>query len=113
MATSKLSGKELRNIGLPEGRVIGTAIKVMEEHFKGKSKKMKLELLSRLVKSPALYLKHEKLGPIAKGLIIKTEHNETLSLNKKRTEYAIFGAEGIEAGAINQMDRCWREQLLA
>jgi len=104
MATTKLSGKDLRTIGLPEGKVIGTTLKVMEEHYKGKSKKMKLELLSRLVKSPALYLKHEKLGPIAKGLIIKTEHNETLSLNKKRTGYVIFGAEGIEPGAINQME---------
>ncbi|MEM9337321.1 MAG: RtcB family protein [Bacteroidota bacterium] len=104
MATTRLSGKELRNIGLPEGKVIGTAIEVMEQHYKGKSKKSKLELLSRLVKEPALYLKHEKLGSVAKGLIIKTEHNEPLSLNKKRTEYAIFGAEGIEPGAINQME---------
>ena len=79
MATTKLSGKDLRKIGLPEGRVIGTAIEVMEEHYKGKSKKLKLELLSKLVNTPGLYLKHEKLGPIAKGLIIKTEHNETLS----------------------------------
>lgn len=104
MATTKLSGKDLRNIGLPEGRVIGTAIEVMEKHYKGKSKKAKLELLTRLVKSPALYLKHETLGPIAKGLIIKTEHNSTLALNPKRTEYAVFGAEGIEPGAINQME---------
>ncbi len=104
MATAKLSGKELRHIGLPEGRVIGTAIEVMERHYKGKSKKFKLELLSKLVNMPGLYVKHDKLGPIAKSLIIKTEHNETLSLTKKRTDYAIFGAEGIEAGAVNQME---------
>lgn len=104
MATSKLSGKDLRGIGLPEGKVIGTTVEVMEMHYKGKSKKFKLDLLTRLVNAPALYLKHEKLGAIAKGLIIKTEHNETLSLNKKRTEYAVFGAEGIQPGAINQME---------
>ncbi len=94
----------MRNIGLPEGRVIGTAIEVMEKHYKGKSKKLKLELLSKLVKVPGLYLKHEKLGPIAKGLIIKTEHNETLSLSKKKTDYTTFGADVIEPGAIHQME---------
>lgn len=104
MATSKLTGKELRKIGLPEGRVIGTAIKVMEMHFKGKSKKFKLDLLERLFKSPGLYLKHDKLGPIAKSLIIKTEHNETIGLGKKMAEYSVYGAEGIEPGAINQME---------
>lgn len=104
MATTKLSGKELRKIGMPEGRAIGTAIEVMEKHYKGKSKTFKLELLTRLVKSPAFYLKHEALAPVAKSMIIKTEHNQTLRLNDKRTDYAVFGAEGIEQGAIHQME---------
>lgn len=104
MATTKLTGKELRKLGFPEGKVIGTAMRVLDEHFKGKSKKHKLELLERLFKNPALYLKHEKLGPIAKGLIIKTEHNETLALRDKRVPYSIYGGEDIDIGAINQME---------
>ena len=104
MATTKLTGKELRKLGYPEGKVIGTAVKVMEEHYKGKSKKHKLELLGRVFKNPALYLKHENLGPVAKALIIKTEHSETIPLKKAREGYAIYGAEGIAPGAINQME---------
>ncbi|UII21276.1 RtcB family protein [Fulvivirga ligni] len=104
MATTKLTGKELRQLGYPEGRAIGEAIKAMENSYKGKSKKFKLELLTRVVQNPALYLKHENLAPVAKSLIIKTEYNETLELNKKRIPYQTYGAEGIEAGAVNQME---------
>lgn len=104
MATTKITGKELRKLGYPEGKVIGFAMKVLEEHYKGKSKKHKLELLERVIKNPEFYAKHEQLAPIAKSLIIKTEHNKTLELNKNRLDYRIYGEEGIEPGAINQME---------
>lgn len=104
MATTKISGKELRQLGYPEGKVIGIAMKVLENKYKGKSKKHKLELLERVIKSPEFYLKHDSLAPVAKSLIIKTEHNETVELNKNRLDYQIYGAEGIEPGAINQME---------
>ncbi|MEQ8243109.1 RtcB family protein [Fulvivirga sp.] len=104
MATIKLTGKELRAIGYPEGRIIATVMNVMEEEYKGKSKKFKLELLSRVLASPALYVKHEQLGPIAKGLIIKKEPGKSIELNKHRKEYNVYGLEGIEPGAINQME---------
>ncbi|MEQ9166966.1 MAG: RtcB family protein, partial [Fulvivirga sp.] len=95
MATIKLTGKELRAIGYPEGRIIATVMNVMEEEYKGKSKKFKLELLSRVLASPALYVKHEQLGPIAKGLIIKKEQGKYIELNKHRKEYNVYGLEGI------------------
>ncbi len=54
MATAKLTGKDLRQIGYPEGKVIGFAMKALEAHYKGKSKKLKLELLKRVIEAPAL-----------------------------------------------------------
>ena len=104
MASNKLTGKELRKLGYPEGKVIGIAIKVMDEHFRGKSKLHKKDLLKRVVAEPAFYLKHATLGPIAKSLIIKRDHNETLELNTHRIPYQIYGGEGIEMGAVNQME---------
>lgn len=94
MATSKLTGRELRQLGYPEGKAIGIALKTMESHYKGKSKKLKLDLLQRVAENPAFYQKHEMLAPIAKGLIIKREHNETLPLNDLRIPYQIYGIEG-------------------
>ncbi len=104
MATTKLTGKELRGLGYPEGKVIGIALKVMEAHYKGKSKKLKLELLQRVIENPAFHVKNELLAPIAKSLIIKTEHNDVHDLNTHRLDYNIYGADGIEPGAINQME---------
>ncbi|CAD5293214.1 MULTISPECIES: RtcB family protein [unclassified Imperialibacter] len=104
MATTKITGKELRALGYPEGRAIGSAVEVMETHYKGKSKMQKLELLARVLQTPGLYAKHETLGPVATSLIIKTEHNQTIELNARRLEYSIYGAEAIEQGAIHQME---------
>ena len=104
MATRKLSGKDLRKLGFPEGRAIGEAIKAMDEHYKGKSILHKKAMLKKVVENPGLYLKHEAWGPVAMALIIKTEHNETLALREKRIPYHIYGADGIEQGAINQME---------
>lgn len=104
MASNKLTGKELRKLGYPEGRAIGEAMRVMDKNFRGKSRKHKLDLLQKVVKDPNKYVKHSTLGPVAKALIIKTEHNETIDLKSNRTPYSIYGGEGIEMGAINQME---------
>lgn len=104
MATTKITGKELRALGFPEGRAIGEAMEATETHYKGKSKKQKLDLLARVVQAPGLYVKHEVLGSVAKALIIKTDHSPTIALNAKRLDYNIYGAEAIEQGAIHQME---------
>lgn len=84
--------------------MIAVAMEAMERHYKGKSKKQKLELLSRVVQMPAFYVKHSALGTVANALIVKTEHSKTIELNSKRLDYSIYGAEAIEAGAIHQME---------
>ena len=91
-------------MGFPEGKAIGLALEVMETHYKGKSKKAKLELLKRVVENPALYAKHEALGPIANGLLIRKMGEERVELLGNRIPYAVYGADGIEPGAINQME---------
>ncbi len=104
MASNKLTGKELRKLGYPEGKVIGIAIKVMEDHFKGKSKLHKKDLLKRVINEPAFYLKHATLGPVAKSLIINESKKDSIELRSNRIPYQIYGGEGIEMGAVNQME---------
>ena len=104
MASKKITGKELRKIGFPEGRAIGAAIDALEMHYKGKSKKQKLELMERLITSPALYKNHNHLAKVVQNLLAQTEFNKTLELNEKRIGYNVYGSEGIEQGAINQME---------
>lgn len=103
MATHKISGKELRQLGFPEGKVIAIAMHVLDMNYKGKSVSFKLDLMKRLLESPALYLKHEVLAPIAKSLLINKEKKKSIDL-LQRKEYAIYGEQCIEPGAINQME---------
>ena len=104
MATTKLIGKEIRALGYPEGRAIGAAVRTMEAHYKGKSKKVKLGLLKKVFQYPHNYVKDEVLGIIACELIAQTEKPEELTLNAQRKEYPIYGAEHIEPGARHQME---------
>src|SRR5215213_9145865 len=55
MSKLKLSGKELRAIGYPEGPVISIAMNTMEKNFKHLSKEDALEILSSILQSPNQY----------------------------------------------------------
>ena len=104
MARNKLTGKDLRNLGFPEGKLIGIAMKILESHYKGKSKKFKLELMGRVFEKPALYTRKEVLSELANAMLAKPKINESIELNKNRIPYSIYGEEGIEAGALHQME---------
>lgn len=104
MGTKVLSGKDLRKIGYPEGRVIGTIVRTMDKFYKNKSKTFKLELLQDLFEHPDKYEKDEVLGTIVYELRRKTEHKEMIDLNTHRLDYTIYGAQDIEEGARNQME---------
>ncbi len=104
MASRKLTGKDLKKLGFPEGRAIGEAMRVMEIHYKGKSILHKKAMLRKVLDTPALYKKHETLGAIATALLIAEISNKPLTMRQKRIPYSIYGQEGIEPGAINQME---------
>ncbi len=48
----KISGKELRAIGFPEGPVISIAMNVMQKNFKHQTKEEALEILKRVLEKP-------------------------------------------------------------
>lgn len=104
MATKKLTGKDLRLLGYPEGRLIGIAIRLLENSYKGKSRQFKLNLMERVIQNPALYQKHEQLGNLAREILAKPEKKQKVELNNGRLPYRIFGSEVIEPGALHQMD---------
>lgn len=104
MATNKIKGKDLRALGFPEGPVIGKIISVLDKAYKGKSKSLKLEILSRLVENPAFYKKHEIWAEIADLLINKSKKNNKQELRAHRLDYTIYGESNIEPGALNQME---------
>ena len=101
----KLSGKELRAIGLPEGPVISVAMTVMEKHYKHHTKEEAFEILKAILNAPENYLNNGVLKAIAEKLIPEPETDGiNISLNQHGIHFNIFGAKHIEEGAIKQME---------
>src|SRR3954467_11625907 len=97
MAKLKLTGKELRAIGYPEGPVISLAMNIMEKNYKHLSKEDALEILSAVLQSPNQYAHDGVLNKIAEALLPKPKSNsDELPLEENGIDFAVFGAEGIE-----------------
>src|ERR1700733_13376236 len=104
MAKLKLRGKDLRAIGYPEGPVISIAMNMMEKNYKFEKEEDVMNLLKAILASPVEYTNDVVLGLIAQQLIPSpaTEGVE-ISLNNTGIVFNVFGADHIEAGAMNQM----------
>lgn len=112
MAKLKLRGKDLVAIGYTEGPAIGTAISVMHQHFKRKSVDEALGILKNILETPEAFLQDDKLAPISRLLIQKTAKEkadaEIIALSTQPINYESYGLEGIEPGAIAQMETAMR-----
>ena len=106
MTNQKINGNDLLALGY-EGKAIGEALQILQTAYKGKTKAHLLELLQRVLETPALYKNHAVLAPLAEVLLIP-KAAEPLPLKEENQSYTIWGAEGIEAGARNQMDIAMR-----
>lgn len=105
MAKLKLTGKELRAIGYPEGPVISIAMNVMQKNYKHDVKEDVMELLKKILEAPVEYENDAVLGLIAEKLIPKKDllEGESVSLNQSGIQFNVFGQEHIEEGAMHQM----------
>lgn len=105
MSKLKITGKELRAIGYPQGPVISVAMNVMQKNFRHHAKEDVMEILKRVLESPVQYKDDAVLALIAEKLLPKTpkESGATVSLNNQCILFNIFGQEHIEEGAMHQM----------
>lgn len=104
-----ITGTDLKNIGFPEGKVIGIAIQVIEQKFRNARKEEVLALLAKLIASPMEYVEDELTGAIAVELLAKPELEDEdtrpiIALKEQPDNYSVFGASHIEEGAIRQME---------
>jgi len=108
MKKIKLTGKQLRAIGYPEGPVISVAMNTIEKHYKFESEEKVMDVLKAVLASPIEYANDAVLGLIAEKLtpaktLASEGLGEAISLNQTGIQFHIFGREHIEEGAINQM----------
>lgn len=106
MAKLKLRGKDLRNIGYPEGPVISVAITVMEQHYKHHTHEAALALLREVLEAPQSFTGDEQLSKIADKLI--PEPSAEIAINPQALPYQVYGPAFIEEGALRQMDYAMR-----
>ncbi|MES2516414.1 MAG: RtcB family protein [Bacteroidota bacterium] len=106
MENKSINGETLMELGYPEGKPIGVALKVVKKYF-ARTKKDELEVvLKQVLQKPENYLEHATLESIATALIEYANRDESLIIPLRETglPYAVFGAAHIEQGAINQME---------
>ncbi len=104
MAKLKITGKELRAIGYPEGPVISVAMNVMQKNYKHHGKEEVMELLKKILDAPVEYENDAVLGLIATQLLPKKNaEGSEISLNQQGIQFNVFGQEHIEEGAMHQM----------
>jgi tRNA-splicing ligase RtcB (3'-phosphate/5'-hydroxy nucleic acid ligase) len=104
MAKLKLTGKQLRAIGYPQGPVISIAMNIMERNFKHLPEADALEILSSILQSPNQYAHDGVLGKIAEALLPRPKpEGSEIPLNQHGIPFNVFGSEGIEQGALHQM----------
>ena len=108
MGKLKISGKELRAIGYPEGPVISVAMNVMEKNYKHHTKEEAMEILQRVLEAPIEYKDDAILALIAEQLLptlrqVQDDSGMEISLNNSGIQFNVFGSEHIEQGAMHQM----------
>ena len=108
MSKLKITGKELRSLGYPEGPVIGIAMNVMEKNYKHHSKTEAFDILKAMLESPEDFVEDKNTQKIAQELIdLKTPppdgSENAVSLNQTGIQFNVFGQEHIEEGAMHQM----------
>ena len=105
MAKIKISGKDLRKIGYPEGRAIGMAINMVHQFYKKEKKEKVLTLLKEVLENQEAFASDEVLGRIVAELAPKeAEKIPKVQLNSEPKTYKAYGLEGIEPGAVEQMN---------
>ena len=100
----EITGDYLLAIGYPAGKVIGIAKEVVQKHFSEMGLLNLSKLLMNVLENPAQFLDDEKLAPIALELQKPVTNPRQPTLNENPEAYKIYGAEGIDEGAIAQMD---------
>ncbi len=108
MKKLKLSGKDIRRVGIKDSEAISVIKNEMQKHYKHSSKKEAQEILGEILEKPEKFLNHEKLSKIAEKLYRPPEEKkppqqpQSLDLGGEKP-FEIFGEDFIEPSALDQM----------
>ncbi|MGV3588692.1 MAG: RtcB family protein [Adhaeribacter sp.] len=104
MAREKLKGKDILDLGYPEGKAIGLALNLMEKYYKSTAKDEQLAILNDLFHNPEKYRHHKKLEKLVQELDAEKNKLREIALTESVLDFKTYGAEYIEPGAVFQME---------
>ena len=103
---ANFTGNYIKEIGYPEGKVNGIVLEVINQHFNESSPEEVGNILINVLSHPEAFINHQKLAPIANELLKPL--NTVLPLKDTPNPYKVYGTDGIEQGAIQQMEMAMR-----
>lgn len=107
MSELKLTGKQLRALGYPQGPVISVAIDVVTQHYATAATEEIEAILAKVLADPAAYTEDAVWAQVALALVPE-ERPDIIPLREKPVDYAVFGAGFIEEGTIRQLNSAVR-----
>ncbi len=102
----KISGQDLLGMGFPEGKAIGVALEVINAKLREKSSAEISKILKPVLATPQNFVNDAALAPVAQALL--QPKDTTQALREEPHPYKIYGAEGIEQGALQQIETAMR-----
>ena len=101
---TKINGTDLLALGYPEGSLIGVALKANAKRT-GFTKEEMLSNYALVLENPEAFLEHKIFGKLAQAIIEKANEKpeDFIALNPNPADFALYGANKIEEGAIKQM----------
>ena len=105
--SATVKGKDLIAIGFKESRLMGQALQIATEQFRGTPKKEIIRIFRKLRHYPESFLDDPVLKPLALAMI-EPQAPAPESILVPKGDYATFGDEFIEDGAKAQMDLAMR-----
>ena len=103
---ANFTGNYIKEIGYPEGKVIGIVLEVINQHFNTSSLEEVGNILTNVLSNPDAFINDQKLAPIANELLKPLD--TVLPLKDTPDPYKVYGADGIEPGALHQMKMAMR-----
>ena len=101
---TKINGTDLLALGYPEGSLIGVALKANAKRT-GLTKEEMLSNYALVLENPEAFLEHKIFGKLAQAIIEKANEKpeDFIALNPNPSDFALYGEDKIEVGAIKQM----------
>lgn len=101
----KITGKEILELGYTQGLQVGLALESVARYTDAEEA---LSTLSAVLKTPADYSEDAVFGALAKELISPRDEKKEIALLEETPDYSIYGKEGIEDGALRQLNTAMR-----